>query len=65
MEKSNKNNEMGRSERHGLIFKYVRLAIGQKNGQDGSIEKEMEEIRQKLNMTDEEIIDEAQQITTR
>ncbi|MCL4399834.1 hypothetical protein M1506_00990 [Patescibacteria group bacterium] len=65
MEKSNKNNEMSQSERHGLIFKYVRLAIGQKNGQDGSIEKEMEEIRQKLNMTDEEIIDEAQQITTR
>lgn len=63
MEKSNE--EISQSEKNGLIFKYVRLAISQKNGKDGGIEREMEEIKDKLGMTDEEIIDEAEKITTR
>ena len=56
--------KLTKAEKDGLVFRYIRLAINKKNGADGEVKKEMEEIREALNMSHEDIIREAERLTT-
>ncbi|MCL4391880.1 hypothetical protein M1413_00930 [Patescibacteria group bacterium] len=58
------NKILGKAEKDGLVFKYIRLAINKKNGANGEVRKEMEEIRKILNMSHGDIIKEAKRLTT-
>lgn len=52
-------------EKNSLVFRYVQLAIRRKRGENGDVKKTLEDLRQKLGMSHDEIIQEAQKKTMR